>query len=166
MSRTSDAPAFSAVLSAPFGALGVRLNGNTLRELVFLPALQPAPQPSPESGARQLAELVSALQAYYANPRHRFTLPALPPGTAFRQRVWAALCDIPTGQTVSYGELAHRIGSAPRAVGQAVGDNPWPILIPCHRVIAAGGSLGGFNHSRTGYTQDIKRWLLRHEGAL
>jgi methylated-DNA-[protein]-cysteine S-methyltransferase len=62
--------------------------------------------------------------------------------------------------------VARELGSAPRAVGQAVGDNPLPIVIPCHRVVAADGSLGGFMHSRTGYSQDIKRWLLTHERVL
>lgn len=163
-------PVFQAVLAAPFGALGARLQDERLAELVFLPvpdaapAPRLAPAPSAE-GAALLQRLAEELERYFRAPAHRFKLPALPPGTPFRQRVWAALLNIPAGQTLTYGELARRVGSAPRAVGQAVGDNPWPILIPCHRVVAADGSLGGFMHSRVGFSQDIKRWLLRHEGA-
>jgi methylated-DNA-[protein]-cysteine S-methyltransferase len=89
-----------------------------------------------------------------------------PVGTPFRQRVWQLLSRIPPGQTRTYGDVARELGSSARAVGQAVGDNPIPIVIPCHRVIAADGSLGGFNHSRSGYSLDIKRWLLFHEGVL
>jgi methylated-DNA-[protein]-cysteine S-methyltransferase len=154
--------AYDAILPAPFGALGVRLDGDKLVELVFLPSTR-------ERGefvhSEALARIQAELTAYFANPGHRFDLPMQARGTPFRQRVWQVLRDIPAGHTVSYGELARRIGSSPRAVGQAVGDNPIPIVIPCHRVVAADGGLGGFMHSRTGFSQDIKRWLLRHEHA-
>jgi methylated-DNA-[protein]-cysteine S-methyltransferase len=153
---------FAAILPAPFGALGVRIENATLTMLEFLP-------PGTRSIASTdplVAQLTAELTAYYADPGHRFRLPSMPPGTPFRQQVWRALCNIPTGSTQTYGDIARLIGSAPRAVGQAVGDNPLPILIPCHRVIAADGGLGGFMHSRTGYSQDIKRWLLRHEHVL
>lgn len=153
---------FTAILPAPFGALGVRIENATLTMLEFLP-----PSTRPIASTDPLvAQLAVELDAYYADPGHRFHLPAMPPGTPFRQQVWRALCGIPVGSTQTYGAIARQIGSAPRAVGQAVGDNPLPILIPCHRVIAANGSLGGFMHSRTGYSQDIKRWLLQHEHVL
>jgi methylated-DNA-[protein]-cysteine S-methyltransferase len=113
-----------------------------------------------------LQRVANELNAYFAHAGHRFELPFAPRGTPFRLRVWTALLDIPVGQTLTYGELARRVGSAPRAVGQAVGDNPIPIVIPCHRVVAADGGLGGFMHSRIGFSQDIKRWLLRHERAV
>ncbi|MFP4639184.1 MAG: methylated-DNA--[protein]-cysteine S-methyltransferase [Guyparkeria sp.] len=89
--------------------------------------------------------------------------PAFPPiGTAFQRRVWRALCALAVGETVSYGEVAARIGQpgAARAVGQAVNANPWPPLVPCHRVLSAGGHLGGYALG-TG----IKRKLLRIEGV-
>lgn len=153
---------FQAILPAPFGALGVRLVDGQLTGLEFLPPGTAVIPPS----TPLLEWIDSELQAYYAHAGHRFNLPLRPVGTSFRQRVWSALLAIPVGQVITYGELARRVGSAPRAVGQAVGDNPLPILIPCHRVIAANGGLGGFMHSRVGFSQDIKRWLLRHEHAL
>ncbi len=153
---------FFAILAAPFGALGVRLADDALAGLDFLPpGTAPASSPHP-----LIARVARQLDAYYGDPRHVFDLPLAPAGTPYRLRVWSALSTIPSGATRSYGELARALGTAPRALGQAVGDNPLPIVIPCHRVIAADGGLGGFNHGRTGYTQDIKRWLLRHEGSL
>lgn len=153
---------FDAVLLAPFGAMGVRIQHDTLIGLEFLPPGTPL-----AATTRPLIRQVMVeLDAYYANPMHRFSLPLAPTGTDFRRKVWHALSNIPAGQTRTYGEVAHELGSGPRAVGQAVGDNPIPIVIPCHRVIAANGGLGGFMHSRTGYSQDIKRWLLRHEHVL
>jgi methylated-DNA-[protein]-cysteine S-methyltransferase len=153
---------YTAILRAPFGALGVLIAGDQLIGLDFLPpGTRPAPSPS-----RLVRKVAQEMEAYYANPDHVFDLPLEPIGTPFRQRVWNALLAIPAGQTRSYGDIARQVSSAPRAVGQAVGDNPLPIVIPCHRVIAADGGLGGFNHSRTGYTQDIKRWLLKHEHVL
>ncbi|MBI5329477.1 MAG: methylated-DNA--[protein]-cysteine S-methyltransferase [Betaproteobacteria bacterium] len=153
---------YDAILPAPFGAMGVRVTGDAVTGLEFLPPGTPAQA----SGLPLIARIARELDAYYADPQHPIDLPLAPAGTPFRQRVWQALLGIPSGQTLSYGQIAAQIGSAPRAVGQAVGDNPLPIVIPCHRVIAADGGLGGFMHSRTGYSQDIKRWLLRHERAL
>lgn len=153
---------YAAILPAPFGALGVRIEDARLTALEFLPpGTRPVTSTDPLVG-----QLQAELTAYYADPGHVFRLPITLRGNPFRQQVWHALCDIPAGTTRTYGDIASQIGSAPRAVGQAVGDNPVPILIPCHRVIAADGSLGGFMHSRTGYSQDIKRWLLRHEHVL
>lgn len=153
---------YTAILPAPFGALGVCIAGDRLTGLEFLP-----PGTQPAASSHPLVKRVAQeLEAYYADPGHAFDLPLQPLGTPFRQRVWNALLAIPAGRTRSYGEVARELGSAPRAVGQAVGDNPLPIVIPCHRVIAADGGLGGFMHSRTGYSQDIKRWLLTHEHVL
>jgi len=154
--------AYDAILAAPFGALGVRIAGDRLTGLEFQP-----PGTRTASSSHPLIQRVAReLEAYYADPAHTFDLPIEPIGTPFRHRVWEALLAIPAGQTRSYGDIARQLASAARAVGQAVGDNPLPIVIPCHRVIAADGGLGGFNHSRTGYTQDIKRWLLKHEHVL
>ena len=91
-------------------------------------------------------DVVAQLTEYFAGTRRQFELPLAPAGTPFQQRVWAALLDIPYGQTISYGELAARIGqkSASRAVGLANGSNPLPIVIPCHRVIGANGKLTGY----------------------
>jgi methylated-DNA-[protein]-cysteine S-methyltransferase len=103
------------------------------------------------------------LEEYFARARTTFDLPLDPSGTAFQRRVWDALRAIPYGATTSYGELARRLGDprATRAVGTANGQNPIPIIVPCHRVIGAHGELTGF-----GGGLDRKRWLLEHEGAL
>ncbi len=102
------------------------------------------------------------LQAYFDGvlPACRFSLPLAPPGTAYRRRVWAALADIPSGQTRTYAEIAAQAGGAPRSVGQAVGANPIPILIPCHRVVAAdgpGGYSGGDGLITKQYLLDLER---------
>lgn len=100
------------------------------------------------------------LAEYFAGTRREFALPLNPRGTAFQLRVWAALREIPYGQTWSYGQTAERIGAptAVRAVGLANGQNPISIIVPCHRVIGADGSLTGY-----GGGLDAKRWLLAHE---
>ena len=85
------------------------------------------------------------LQEYFDGKRLSFDLPLAPEGSAFQKRVWAALCAIPLGETRSYADIARAVGSAPRAVGGASGANPIPLFIPCHRVIAADGSLGGYS---------------------
>lgn len=105
---------------------------------------------------RQAAE---QLAAYFTGRRRRFDLPLAPDGTAFRQKVWAAMQAIPYGQTSSYGDVARSLGSGPRAVGGACGANPLPIIIPCHRILAGSG-LGGYS-GRGGL--DAKQFLLRHE---
>lgn len=92
-----------------------------------------------------LAEARDQLAAYFAGRLTRFDLPLAPAGTVFLRKAWAALQDIPYGTTESYGALARRVGSAPRAVGGACGANPIPIIIPCHRVLAADGTLGGYS---------------------
>jgi methylated-DNA-[protein]-cysteine S-methyltransferase len=98
------------------------------------------------------------LQDYFDGTRTAFDLPLAPHGTAFRRKVWDALCTIPAGQTRSYLHIARQVGCrAPRAIGQANGANPIPILIPCHRVVAADGSLGGYSG---GEGEATKRYLL------
>lgn len=107
-----------------------------------------------------LAPARQQLEEYFAGARQQFSLPLAASGTAFQQQVWAALCAIPYGQTTSYGALAKDIGNANavRAVGTANGSNPLGIIVPCHRVIGADGSM-------TGYAGGLerKRWLLAHE---
>ncbi len=103
------------------------------------------------------------LGAYFAGELKEFDLPLLLEGTEFQRKVWEALCGIPYGVTTSYGELARRLGEpqASRAVGLANGSNPISIVVPCHRVIGANGSLTGY-----GGGLERKEWLLKHEGAL
>ncbi len=102
---------------------------------------------------RELAE-------YFAGERRAFSVPLTPAGSEFQRSVWRALVAIPYGETISYGELARRVGSVARAVGTANGSNPLPIIVPCHRVIGADGSLTGFGGGLA-----IKRALLELEGA-
>ena len=107
-----------------------------------------------------LRDACDQLQDYFDGKRMSFNLPLAPEGSAFQKRVWTALCAIPPGETRSYADIARTIGSAPRAVGGANGANPIPLFIPCHRVIAADGSLGGYSG---GDGPATKRYLLDHE---
>jgi methylated-DNA-[protein]-cysteine S-methyltransferase len=153
---------FSAIVAAPFGAVGIRTDAGRIRELVYLP-----PHFHEKDAADALAEeAVRQVRLYLADPDFQFSLPLMEAGSAFQQKVWAAISSIPRGSVRTYGHVAKHIGSAPRAVGQACGANWFPLIIPCHRVTAAGG-LGGFsNHDdENGFHLSVKRWLLRHEGA-
>lgn len=105
---------------------------------------------------------VDELDAYFEGNLRAFSVALKPVGTAFQRRVWAAIAAIPWGETRSYAALAAALGSGPRAVAQACAANPIPVLIPCHRVIGANGSLTGYSG---GSGIDTKAWLLRHEGA-
>jgi len=117
-----------------------------------------------EQGSSALLDRAAAqLGEYFLGQRRSFDLPLAPEGTAFQQRVWRALSAIPFGKTRSYGELARELGSAARAVGGACGANPIPIIIPCHRVLAAKGRLGGFSG---GNGLSSKQQLLALEGVL
>ncbi len=157
-------PKFRLFLDTPLGPLRLDGSAKGLSRLEFTGDVPPgAPSEVPPGAPAWLAEAVSAIQKYFAGG-----LRELPPapldltGTPFQLQVWQELQKIPPGQTLSYQELARRLGRprAARAVGQAVGANPVPLLIPCHRVIAAHGKLGGYS---AGLPR--KRWLLKHEGA-
>ncbi|WP_244816021.1 methylated-DNA--[protein]-cysteine S-methyltransferase [Caballeronia sp. Lep1P3] len=156
----SSAP-FDAIIDAPFGKVGIRAGEHTVREIVYLPADVEAVDP-----ASPLAQEAAAqIRRYFDTPSMRFDLPLAVRGTAFQQRVWRGIGGIAAGQVWTYGQLAREIGSVPRAVGQACGSNPLPIVIPCHRVVASGG-IGGFaHHPGDGFFRDVKRWLLAHEGV-
>jgi methylated-DNA-[protein]-cysteine S-methyltransferase len=153
----------NTVIETPLGPLGLRWTGEALTGVDLEPdpgaaAVDPAsPADPPPSVAQQLAR-------YFADGSAAFDLPLALRGTPFQQRVWAAIRAIPAGRTRTYGDLAREVGSAARAVGQACRANPCPIVVPCHRVIAAGG-LGGFAGDLGGRRLAIKRWLLRHEGV-
>lgn len=155
----SDTGATFYTYATPFGAITLQQRGQALTAMAFgRRKLQG------ENRSTQLTNrAASQLQEYFAGKRRVFDLPLAPAGTAFQQQVWRALECIPYGQTRSYGEVAASIGhaGAARAVGQANNRNPLPIFIPCHRVIAADGSLGGYSF---GPTKEgglkIKRFLL------
>lgn len=152
---------YQAVVAAPGFALGVRCDADEITGINFL---EPRPEQLPNSVLA--AEAVHQLKAYIADPGFFFGLPLRPVGTTFQRRVWEQISAIPAGQTNTYGQLAKNLKNAPRAVGQACGANFYPVVIPCHRVIASGGGLGGFNRERGGFLLDVKRWLLKHEGSL
>ncbi len=117
-----------------------------------------------DASCATLDDAAAQLQAYFAGELIEFDLPLDLDGTDFQRQCWLALASIPYGQTVSYGEQARRLGLGPdaaRAVGAANGQNPLPLVLPCHRVIGADGSLTGF-----GGGLHLKRFLLEHEGAL
>ena len=152
---------YSARLQGPFAVLGVRTRAGRLTEIRYLPLGAALLQPT-DSFAR---EVCRQLRAYFRDPDFQLNLPVESSGTDYQQRVWEAVRAIPRGSVRSYLEVAREIGSAPRAVGAACGANRIPLLVPCHRVVASHG-LGGFMHSRGGRPLEIKRWLLRHEGAV
>jgi len=149
---------YQAIISAPFGKLGIRCSDTDLLGIEFLPQQTKL---QPPAGAMAQA-ICAELQAYLADPQHEIDLPFELDGTHHQCNVWQAMLDIPSGQTRSYGELAAQIGSSAQAVGQACGSNPIPLVIPCHRVVSKTG-LGGFMHRADEDALDIKRWLLAHE---
>ncbi|RKP49018.1 methylated-DNA--[protein]-cysteine S-methyltransferase [Trinickia fusca] len=153
---------FNAVIEAPFGKVGIRVDAaaGVVQAIEYLPATVPGV--APDSALAE--EVVRQIEQYLACPSVSFDVPLADVGTPFQRRVWQALCEIAPGQVLTYGQLADQLGGVARAVGQACGDNPWPIVVPCHRVVAANG-LGGFaHHSGDGFFLRVKRWLLAHEG--
>jgi methylated-DNA-[protein]-cysteine S-methyltransferase len=149
---------FDVVVRFPRMKVGVLTRNDRVVEIRYLPLSHrdvPASNPLAASAAEQL-------ERYREDPDTRFELPVLVAGTPLQRSVWDAMCAIPRGRTRTYGELARELGADARDIGQACGDNRLPIVIPCHRVVAADG-IGGFGHSRRGYLLEAKRWLLMHE---
>ena len=147
------------VLDSPIGPLGLVASQEGLRGVLF-----DGGNIEPAGSSPVLDEAARQLEAYFDGELISFDLPLELSGTDFQRRCWLALATIPYGQTVSYGEQARRLGlgsDAARAVGAANGQNPLPLVLPCHRVIGADGSLTGF-----GGGLHVKRYLLEHEGAL
>ncbi|KMY86759.1 Methylated-DNA-protein-cysteine methyltransferase [Candidatus Paraburkholderia calva] len=152
---------FDAVIDAPFGKVGLRADETGVREIVYLPG--DVQSTAPRSPLAQ--EAAAQIRRYFDTSSVRFDLPLSTCGTEHQRRVWRGISGIAAGQVWTYGQLAREIGSVPRAVGQACGSNPWPIMIPCHRVVAASG-IGGFaHHPGEGFYRNVKRWLLAHEGV-
>ncbi len=131
----------------PLGTLTLESDGSTLLS-IRLPEESWTADPVKERRAAPapFATLIAQLDEYFAGTRRTFDLELAPRGTAFQQRVWTLLLDIPWGETISYGELARRAGNpaGSRAVGAANGRNPLPIVIPCHRVVGSNGRLTGY----------------------
>ena len=147
-------------MATPFAVLGVRTGGGRLTGIEYLP-----------QGAATLAPLdrlaeraCRQIERYLDDPGFRFDLPFEYRGTEFQCRVWRAIHAIPSGTTLTYVDIARRLRTAPRPVGGACGANRIPLVIPCHRVLGSNG-FGGFMNARSGFPLEVKRWLLRHEGA-
>ncbi len=134
----SDVPLYRLALDTPVGWLTAYAAGDALIELTWARSRRSLPSPL-------LRETAKQLRAYFKGALTAFDLPLAPHGSEHEQRVWAAMRTIPYGETATYGELAAAARSSPRAVGRACGANPLPIIIPCHRVTAAGGALGGYS---------------------
>ena len=147
------------IVDTPIGPVGLVASDTAVSAVLF-----DGRRVRAEGASPILDEAARQLRAYFAGELLTFDIPLELHGTEFQRSCWLALATIPYGQTVSYGEQARRLGlgaDAARAVGAANGRNPLPIVLPCHRVIGADGSLTGF-----GGGLDVKRYLLEHEGAL
>ena len=145
------------MINAPFGGVGI----NIQNECVIGVTLLPTQKTVSDIDGLCAQNLKQQIAQYFQNADAMIEVPFKVAGTQFQQRVWKAISAIPVGQVLTYSELAHEVGSGPRAVANACGANKLPLLIPCHRVVAKSG-LGGFMQS----AQDglkIKEWLLAHE---
>ena len=164
MSTATAALLYTSV-DSPIGELLLLSDGRALRGVHMQEGRSPiAPPPGSEPSTEPFSEATVQLAEYFSGQRTVFDLPLVMDGTPFQQRVWGALQDIPYGTTISYGELARRVGqpTASRAVGLANGRNPIAIVVPCHRVIGADGTLTGY-----GGGLERKQFLLNLEiGAL
>jgi len=151
---------YDVVLGFPKMKVAVATRGDRVTAIRYLP-----PEAELLAPKNELAERAARqLERYRDDPDTRFDLPLLIEGTEFQRRVWDVMCSIPRGKTLTYGEVARRLEGEARVVGQACGDNRLPIVIPCHRVVAADG-IGGFSHTTSGYLIEAKRWLLMHESS-
>jgi len=145
----------ACVLESPVGRIRVTETDGAITKLNWTNAAATAPStPVLQDAANQLTE-------YFAGRLTAFALPLAPDGTDHQKKVWAAMSAIPSGALRTYGDLAGEIGSSARAVGTACGKNPIPIIVPCHRIVAAGGGIGGYS-GRGGV--ETKRRLLNLEG--
>ncbi|MBM3650771.1 MAG: methylated-DNA--[protein]-cysteine S-methyltransferase [Alphaproteobacteria bacterium] len=147
-------------VASPVGRLAVEADHGAVTALRWAApgerARDTAPNPILKEAARQL-------DRYFAGKLRRFDLPLTGHGTAFQERVWAAMRDIPFGEVATYGGLAMALGSGPRPIGMACARNPIPIIVPCHRVLASGGRDGGYSG---GQGLPTKRKLLALEGVV
>jgi methylated-DNA-[protein]-cysteine S-methyltransferase len=155
------AQSYQAVIDLPFGPLGITMLRGSLAGVDYLDG----PSRSYRGDEQGLAQVIEAIEDYLDDASSVFDFEIELGGTSLQQRVWQELRTIPAGETLTYGQLAQRIGSGARAVGNACRTNPCPLVVPCHRVVGARG-LGGFAGERSGRKLEIKRWLLLHEGGL
>lgn len=150
-----------AIIKTPFGLLCLEAKKNELFKVEWLTEMFPEePANSPF-----LKNAVHQLQLYWAYPDMKFSINKIKQGTIFMNKVWQALEQISAGETRTYGDLAKSLNTSPRAVGNACRNNPYPLFIPCHRVVSATG-LGGYDGKTGGEKLDIKKKLLAHEQCL
>ena len=147
-------------LDSPVGRLALEADEDRLTSVRWA---SPGERASPAKRGAVLGEAARQLERYFAGKLRRFDLPLDAHGTAHHKRVWAMMSEIPYGETATYGGIAMALGSGPRAVGMACGRNPLPIIVPCHRVLAAGGKQGGYSGGRGLPT---KLQLLALEGVV
>ena len=164
--KSSSLNAQYCVIKAPFGHLGIlteMVDGSLmLSKIDYLSSKTPLSPP----GNQLAKEVAKQCASYFKNPGHQFDLPLKPAGTEHQKKVWRATQDIPLGSTATYGGIAKKIHSGPRAVGTACGANPYPLIAPCHRVVSAQGIGGYMKEDSPGLYRQIKIWLLKHEGVL
>lgn len=149
---------YAAIWNGPLGRFGVAVADDFVTRIDRLD-----PGPARAAGHPLAAEAVRQLAAWFADPRHVFELPLAPAPTPFQRRFRDAVCAVPVGEVVTYGEIARRLASAPRAVGGACGANAVSIVVPCHRVIAADGIGGYARDDPDGEAVAFKRRLLAME---
>ncbi len=160
---TTTAPTYVRRIDSPIGRLEIASDGSAITSLTIERAGHLPWEQIPEKSTRVIDTAAEQLGEYFAGKRSNFDMPVSLPGTAFQQAVWAELVEIPYGGVVSYGALGLATGrtTAGRAVGGAVGANPIPIIVPCHRVLASDGRITGYSG---GNGIPTKVWLLEHEG--
>ena len=151
---------WDAVIEFPKMKVGIFTREGRVAGIRYLPVTVDSKTPENELAERAARQI----EKYRDDPDARFDLPLLIEGTEFQRSVWDVMRAIPRGRTLTYGEVARKLGGEARVVGQACGDNKLPIVIPCHRVVGADG-IGGFSHSTEGYLIEVKRWLLMHEAS-
>ena len=151
---------YQARYPTPFAVLGIRSGSGRLQGIDYLPRGAATLDPLEPVAAKVCRQI----ERYLDDPEFRFTVPFELQGTRFQCRVWREISAIPSGETLTYAAVARKLRTAPRPVGGACGANRIPLVIPCHRVVAAGG-LGGFMNARRGSPLEVKQWLLKHEGA-
>lgn len=145
---------------SPIGDLELLFDNNVLNKINFVKDKKKYPDDSLKTKA--VRSVIQQLEAYFKDPNFKFDIPLNIEGTAFQKRVWQALLKIPAGKTITYGDLAMKLKTGPRAIGNACRTNRIPIIIPCHRIVSKQG-LGGYAGKRLGVFFAIKKWLLEHE---
>ena len=155
---------YDAVINTPLPGRNNRLaivtQNDKLQKLLFVSHSTKLQQPKTAFAK----SVVEQLKAYFQEADFRFTLPLAPDGTDYQKSVWSKLRRCPKGKVWTYGELARKIHSGPRAVGNACRRNPIPIVVPCHRVVSANG-MGGYAGKTSGTYLSVKQWLLQHESV-